>query len=83
MKYTIQELKDDVELTYGCLGNEDDHLSDILEVLDRATPKKVIENSNIYGGIDMDCPYCETTQGMWKHDYCPHCGQAIDWKKEV
>lgn len=31
-----------------------------------------------------DCPYCGTHYQMIfdKHDYCPKCGQRIDWEKQ-
>ena len=31
-----------------------------------------------------DCPYCGTHYQIIfdKHDYCPHCGQRIDWEEQ-
>ena len=30
-----------------------------------------------------NCPYCGTHYQMIfdKHDYCPHCGQRLDWSE--
>lgn len=66
------------------------HQSDInilQELVDKATLKK----PNIWGdGYDdkgqliydmYDCPNCDKTYELdyEKYDYCPKCGQAIDW----
>ena len=40
------------------------------------------EDESVYDA--WDCPYCGTHYQIIfdKHDYCPHCGQRIDWEEE-
>lgn len=54
------------------------------ELVDRATPKKIIETKNAPFG---ECPNCKglhtfnlvTGETL---NYCPECGQAIDWSND-
>lgn len=44
----------------------------ILDLIDYLEPMKV--NGVPY----VECPRCE--EGLYcKNNYCPHCGQALDW----
>ena len=40
------------------------------------------EDESVYDA--WDCPYCGTHYQIIfdKHDYCPHCGQRIDWQEQ-
>jgi len=84
MKHTIEELKEDVEVTYGCLGNEDDHLPDILEILEKQLPKKlnveVVKDKGIFSGTFYHCPNCgiQVFNRDW-NKYCHECGTPFDW----
>ena len=64
-------------------------LSVLKELVEKATPKK----PNLWGDgyadgelvYDMyDCPNCGKSYEIEyeKYDYCPHCGQALDWGEE-
>lgn len=65
------------------------------ELVDKATPKKPILNTNIihdYRWNPMLCPICNREVGnkhitkgfivLDKHDHCSKCGQALDWSNE-
>lgn len=60
-----------------------------VEAIEKQIPKK----PNLWGDgyfdgepvFDMwDCPRCGSTYEVdgEEHDYCPHCGQHIDWRTE-
>ena len=40
------------------------------------------EDESVYDA--WDCPYCGTHYQIIfdKHDYCPKCGQRIDWEEQ-
>lgn len=62
-----------------------------IEALEKQIPKQVIFE---YGGYadgfpvyDVAyCPLCncsfEDDDANWEIDYCPHCGQRLDWNEE-
>ena len=53
------------------------------EVFDKQEPIKPVKE--IFG--NYDCPVCNAyvefsgNQSYYKHDYCPNCGQVIDWEE--
>jgi hypothetical protein len=47
------------------------------ELVERATPKKVIYENND-SGIG-ECPNCR--ERIFTPDFCPNCGQALDWSE--
>ena len=51
-----------------------------IEALEKQIPKKVKREQYFYGTIDY-CPVCN-----WlfrdRLNYCPNCGQALDWSEE-
>lgn len=58
---------------------------DILrELVDRATPKKPLLRKDGYCDT-WDCPNCGETfvieDDTDKCNYCPNCGQKIDWRE--
>lgn len=71
-------------------------LETLQELVDRDTPKKPNEQliDNYFKGIPGEtpnekelnyfCPNCNELVGdEWsKYNYCPCCGQAIDWSEE-
>jgi len=47
----------------------------ILEALEKQVPKKPIDNF-----FDKRCPSCNNLWGITKdQQFCPKCGQAIEW----
>ena len=88
-------LDDDYDFPHDFYGEDKattkERDTDIMqELVDKATLKK----PNIWGdGYDdkgqliydmYDCPNCDKTYELdyEKYDYCPKCGQAIDWSDE-
>lgn len=50
------------------------------ELVDKSTPKKHLNNSWI-----IFCPKCKHLPVMENgkgHNYCPNCGQLLDWSKD-
>ena len=45
----------------------------IREALEKQIPKKLKDDGWLY------CPICGRDVLMDRFDYCPHCGQALDW----
>ena len=45
----------------------------IREALEKQIPKKLKGDGWLY------CPICGRDVLMDRFDYCPHCGQALDW----
>ena len=65
-------------LSYG--GKADEHeeytieaYSVALNALEKQIPKKLKDNGWLY------CPICGRDVLMDRFDYCPDCGQALDW----
>lgn len=61
----------------------------VQELIDKATPKKPTYVADGYseGELVFDtwvCPNCDEDYEVDYHyyDYCPNCGQAIDWSEE-
>lgn len=54
------------------------------ELVERATPKKpseMVEEETTW----LQCPICSydtMNDYLNKYDYCPSCGQALDWSTE-
>ncbi len=74
--------------------SEDADIKELQKCIDEALEKQIPKKPDIYGdGYDdngnliydtYDCPNCEKSYEMdyEKYDYCPSCGQAIDWSEE-
>ena len=58
---------------------EDKNLELLEELVERATPKKPKSEKEIF----CLCPICKEFVGdeFDKNNYCPVCGQAIDWSE--
>ena len=76
-------------IEYGKI--RDDHDIDLIaSIVEKAIPMKPKlfmcygygEDEAVYDA--WNCPYCGTHYQMIfdKHDYCPNCGQRIDWDME-
>lgn len=52
-------------------------------LVDKATPKKPDFWGDGYGDEYWNCPCCGASfeTDYDKYDYCPECGQAIDWSE--
>ena len=92
-KAWIDKINDHAEWTRCDI--EEPALSQLKELVKRATPKKPIdrtkyeEHSNDffenYGGTlkDIRCPNCnKKVRLVHKYKYCAKCGQALDWSDE-
>lgn len=56
-------------------------LKKAVEVLERQIPKKPIGGIDFAGNEYRICCECSAIvqDGEWKANYCPDCGQALDW----
>ena len=85
------------QLTTGMYGNEQyfkkvhASVDSLKELVDKATPKKPLLRKDGYDdGSEIcdtwDCPNCGETYVIEddtdKCNYCPNCGQRIDWSKD-
>ena len=80
----------------GCQGCDILESKQVLEeLIEKKTPKKVIKLDKQEYGYTHQCPCCKQLVGtvvynietrmitdIEKDDYCPHCGQKIDWSDE-
>lgn len=56
----------------------------IIEALEKRMPKKPILDAAFPSGIKwFNCPECSHIQQIPECDFCPNCGQALDWSDEV
>ena len=88
-KKALNDFEEELKQMYGCdEANMDLDISSIKELVERATPKKVMFNSE--NDIQWNvCPVCvnDIEQFIYdqKHEldlelkHCPNCGQALDW----
>lgn len=56
-----------------------DEMLDIKELVERATPKKFLYSEEYIAFCH--CPTCKRIVPIYG-DYCPCCGQAIDWSED-
>ena len=70
MLYQVYRNTDDFEMRIS-----KDCYKLIREALEKQIPKKLKDNGWLY------CPFCGRDVLMDKFDYCPHCGQALDWSE--
>lgn len=61
---------------------EDAVLRVIERAIDKTIPKKVVIAKILHSGSSpMLCPECKARVYAYQ-DYCPACGQALDWEVE-
>lgn len=63
----------------------DEDIKLIEELVEKATPIKFVKSYSKYGKESWLCPSCRRKlKKEWQHNnnYCPKCGQAIDWGTE-
>lgn len=65
----------------------DGEIESILNAIERQHPVKVpipVPVKPVYDHryAEMGCAFCGNSLGGWEEspDYCPRCGQAIDWE---
>ena len=64
------------------------HHKNVIKALERQVPKSPIFEGDGYSDGEMvyDTWYCPSCDSRFvddeEHDYCPCCGQAIDWGEE-
>lgn len=52
------------------------------ELVDKATPKKVIDKKEELHGMSFICPNCgKKVYTNFIRNYCGECGQRLDWSK--
>lgn len=50
------------------------------ELVARATPMKPVITGAKHSLIFMGCPVCKDRTSI-VNNFCPHCGQALDWSE--
>ena len=84
--YVPTDLRNEVkELLINSYEDSNGYFSQIEKALKRNEPMKInsVNPSSYYGGLGyFKCPKCgeEITEGYY--DYCPVCGQKVDWSDE-
>jgi len=64
--------------------NEDVELAGVaIEALEKQIPKKPLAGIDFMGNEFRICCKCSAIvkDGEWRANYCPDCGQAIDWSE--
>lgn len=58
-------------------------LEKALEILEKQIPKKPLAGIDFMGNEFRICCKCSAIvkDGEWRANYCPDCGQAIDWSE--
>ena len=71
------ELLNDVEFSgkYQGVQEHTEMLIVCKEALEKQIPKKLKDDGWLY------CPICGRDVLMDRFDYCPDCGQALDWSE--
>jgi hypothetical protein len=61
-------------------------ITDLQRIVDKEKPMKVIYKVTLWS--KHECPKCHESIDCdddyynWHMNYCPHCGQRLDWKGE-
>ena len=77
-----------VRLEYEAYGEQNPEaikdintLREIIEIVEMRVPLKPMQpEMDIHDGVIIPCGYCGG-ELQRIHDYCPWCGQKIDWSK--
>jgi len=77
-----------VRLEYEAYGEQNPEaikdintLREIIEIVEMRVPLKPMQpEMDIHDGVIIPCGYCGGDLQRI-HDYCPWCGQKIDWSK--
>ncbi|HIW82689.1 MAG TPA: hypothetical protein H9742_14405 [Candidatus Acetatifactor stercoripullorum] len=78
MKIAISALKEIQE--YQNIGTADECKA----AVEKQRPMKPLEGLDLYGNDYKICRQCSAIveDGEWRANFCPDCGNAIDWSKE-
>lgn len=68
--------------TYCADFNKEECINILQELVDKATPKKLIRFKNSVNISIPKCPICRTTPITYNQKHCDECGQALDCSKE-
>lgn len=77
----IEEIKDNMSCDYCISGcdkcdisscSNKDSFNMAIQALEKQKPNKIKEY--------WICPVCNHDFGMYKANYCPHCGQRLNWR---
>lgn len=83
LEYINKKCKLDQLKFNSMIGNE--MVSRIEELVDKETPvKPIVEDARKFGysyGHSYICPECNKVYVNVKHNYCPNCGQKLDWSE--
>lgn len=83
LKYDCQELGKAIpcDTSWGC--SFENAYGMAIQALEKQIPKKPIcEVDETFGFDGWICPCCETRYDLYydyDYDYCPNCGQKIEW----
>lgn len=70
----------------SCKSKTCNPINILLELVDKATPKKYELKSEMVDGVKWThaiCPNCkEVIDEFEYYPYCPNCGQAVDWSDD-
>lgn len=78
-----EEALDWLKLSCDCI-DDCKAVETLQELVDKATPKKPIPLFIPMVFLPYRCPVCKTlvNRKKEKFDYCPKCGQKLDWSEE-
>lgn len=94
---TFEEAKNQLEdliqdrKSFICGGDDEIYKKDIealqtaMQALEKQIPKKPIRlpaNHPFYYEVG-DCPFCEESVYVAEGEFCPSCGQALDWSEKI
>nr|DAR82843.1 MAG TPA: hypothetical protein [Caudoviricetes sp.] len=79
MELELDEVIENLEylVSDSCTDTQFDYIEEI-EIATKALEKQIPNKVKEYG----ICPKCNHDFGMEKVNYCPHCGQRLDWRNE-
>lgn len=94
---TIEEAKKQLEdliqdrKSFICGGDDEIYKADIealqtaLSALEKQIPRKPIGGFDFANNEYEICCQCSAIvqDGEWKANYCPDCGQALDWSEKI
>lgn len=66
-------------------GYQEDVAKTAISALEKQIPKKPIGGIDFAGNEYRICCECSAIiqDGGWKANYCPDCGQALDWGEKI
>lgn len=65
---------------WACDCNDTAAMRLAIDALKKQIPKKPYHDDAV--GVPNGCPCCDTLVNIGE-DFCPSCGQAIDWSEDI